>query len=52
MMKAAQVEIKRGLRRGGDRKPNHRETVEKTLEDFFFLKTQSRPVILPNIVRV
>jgi ribonuclease J len=48
LMAAAQAEIKRGLRR----KDRDRETVEKTLQDFFYTKTQSRPVILPNFVKV
>jgi ribonuclease J len=48
LMAAAQAEIKRGLRRN-DR---DKETVEKTLQDFFYTKTQSRPVILPNFVKV
>ncbi len=51
LMQAAQAEVKRGLRRGG-RKPDQLENVQETLEDFFFAKTQSRPVILPNFVRV
>jgi ribonuclease J len=53
LMKAARAEVKRSLRnndRGKDR--DHKETVRDTLEDFFYRKTQSRPVILPNIVNV
>jgi ribonuclease J len=52
LMKAARVEIKRGLSRRNGSKPDHLETVQKTLQDFFYLKTRSRPVILPNFVRV
>jgi len=50
LMNAARAEIKRGLRHGS-RKSDDLETVQKTLQDFFYLKTQSRPVILPNFVK-
>jgi ribonuclease J len=49
LLKAAQVELKRELRRNGR---DHSDIVRETLQSFFYLKTQSRPVILPNIVRV
>lgn len=53
LMKAAQKEIERDLRNNGH--GNNREqkqAVRKTLQDFFYRKTQSLPVILPNIVTV
>ncbi|HEX6304042.1 MAG TPA: ribonuclease J [Anaerolineales bacterium] len=53
LMKAAQKEVERDLRRNGH--GNYREqrrAVRKTLQDFFYRKTQSLPVILPNIVTV
>jgi ribonuclease J len=51
LMQAARAEIKRGLRsRGGKAAPLG--NLQETLQDFFYLKTQSRPVILPNFVRV
>ncbi len=42
-------ELKRELQRNGR---NHEDTVRETLQNFFYHKTQSRPVILPNVVRV
>jgi len=51
LMKAARAEVERGFRRRG-RQPDHLDTVQATLQDFFYAKTQSRPVILPNFVRV
>jgi ribonuclease J len=49
LLKAARAELKRELKRNGR---NHDETVRETLQNFFYNKTQSKPVILPNIVRV
>jgi ribonuclease J len=49
LMDAATAELKRELKRNGR---NHEDTVRETLQNFFYHKTQSRPVILPNIVRV
>ena len=49
LLDAAREELKRELRRNGR---NHDDTVRETLQNFFYHKTQSRPVILPNIVRV
>ena len=49
MMAAACQELKRQLKRNG-RNPD--DTVRETLQNFFYHKTQSRPVILPHIVRV
>ncbi len=53
LMKTALAELKRSLRnksRGRQRNPI--EAVEQTLQDFFFKKTKSRPVILSNLVDV
>ncbi len=53
LMAAARAELTRGLRRKNGRgKGDAKETVRNTLKDFFYSKTRSRPVILPNIVRV
>lgn len=49
IMDAATAELKRELKRNGR---NHEDTVRETLQNFFYHKTQSRPVILPNVVRV
>lgn len=49
MMDAATKRLKRELKKNGR---NHEDTVRETLQNFFYHKTQSRPVILPNIVRV
>ena len=49
LLKAARAELKRELKRNGR---DHSETVRETLQSFFYNKTQSNPVILPNIVRV
>ncbi|MEM7111596.1 MAG: ribonuclease J [Chloroflexota bacterium] len=44
---------KNSRRRHGNKQLSHYETaVRDTLQTFFYNKTQSRPVILPNIVRV
>ncbi len=53
LMEAAQAEVKRNLQRNGrGHKQDHGQTVQETLQNFFYRKTQSRPVILPNIVNV
>jgi ribonuclease J len=56
LMEAARKELKRELQRKGNGNNrtgrDHSETVRETLQNFFYHKTQSRPVILPNIVRV
>ncbi len=49
LMDAATAALKRELQRNGR---NHEDTVRETLQNFFYHKTQSRPVILPNVVRV
>jgi len=47
----ARKELKRQLQRKG-RNNDPKETVRLTLQNFFYRETQSRPVILSNIVRV
>lgn len=49
MLDAARSELKRELQKNG-RDPG--DTVRETLQNYFYHKTRSRPVILPNIVRV
>ncbi|MCP5097564.1 MAG: hypothetical protein GY943_18615, partial [Chloroflexi bacterium] len=49
LMDAATKQLKRELKRNGR---NHETTVRQTLQQFFYTRTQSRPVILPNIVQV
>ena len=46
---------KNGKGKNGQQKPSYRkqsDAVRESLQHFFYNKTQSRPVILPNIVRV
>jgi ribonuclease J len=53
LMEAAQAEVKRDLQRNGrGNNHDHGQTVQETLQNFFYRKTQSRPVILSNIVNV
>jgi ribonuclease J len=53
LMEAARVEIKRNLKRNGRLKNRDQgQTIQETLQDFFYRKTQSKPVILSNIVNV
>ena len=53
LIKAARDAIKRDLaRKGGANNRRQHETVRETLQDFFYSETLSRPVILPNFVRV
>jgi ribonuclease J len=53
LIKAARAEVKRSFKRNGRGKDHKQsETVRDTLQDFFYRKTQSRPVILPNFVEV
>ncbi len=53
LMEAARVQIKRDLNKNGRSKNHdHLKTVQETLQNFFYNKTQSRPVILPNIFKV
>ena len=53
LVETALVELKRSLhRKGHGNQRNPLEAVEKTLQDFFYTKTQSRPMILSNFVTV
>jgi ribonuclease J len=53
LMEAARAELKRDLRRNGRQNSrDYGQMVCETLQNFFYHKTHSRPVILPNIVRV
>jgi mRNA degradation ribonuclease J1/J2 len=49
LMADAHAALKRQLKRNGR---SHDDTVRETLGNFFYSKTQSRPVILSNVVRV
>jgi ribonuclease J len=49
LLDEARAEIKRQLKRNKD---DVGESVRKSLENFFYRETRSRPVILPSIVRV
>ncbi len=49
LLDAAQSELKRALMRNG-RYPD--DIVRETLQTFFYHKTKSKPVVLPNIVRI
>jgi len=49
MMEKAKRTLKRSLKKNGCR---HQDSIRKTLQDFFYHQTQSRPVILPHVVRV
>lgn len=53
LMAAALTQLKRDLRRNERRNGrNHHATVQDTLQSFFYRQTRSRPLIVPNIVRV
>jgi ribonuclease J len=53
LMEAAQAEVKRNLQRNGrGNNHDHGQTVQETLQKFFYRETQSKPVILSNIVNV
>ncbi len=57
LIEAALVEIRRGFQHGKNQtKTEHldvmQKTLQKTLQDFFYRKTQSRPVILSNLIKV
>jgi ribonuclease J len=53
LMAAAQAELEHGLRQDGYRsRADHGQAVREMLERFFYRETGSRPVILPNVVRV
>jgi ribonuclease J len=48
MEKARQI-LKRSLKKNGCR---HQDNIARTLQDYFYSQTQSRPVILPHVVQV
>jgi ribonuclease J len=49
LLEAARKEIKRDLKRG---KQVAQEKVRETLQNFFYRETQSRPLVLPRLMRV
>jgi ribonuclease J len=49
VLQAARKEIKKHYRQG---RAVGQETIRQTLQDFFYQKTQSRPVVLSSIIRV
>lgn len=49
LMDEAKRNLKRALKKNGR---SHDDTIRETLQNFFYRQTQSRPVILPHIVRV
>jgi len=49
LMEKAKRNLKRKLKKNGCR---HQDSIRKTLQDFFYSQTRSRPVILPHVVRV
>lgn len=53
LLEAARDHVKRNFNNNGHGK-NHDQvkSVQETLQNFFYSKTQSRPVILPNLVKV
>lgn len=52
LMQLAKRNLKQALKKNGRKQRNHNETIRQTLQNFFYLQTQSRPVILPHVVRV
>ncbi|MFC1878663.1 ribonuclease J [Chloroflexota bacterium] len=53
LIEAAQTEIKRQWKRNGRSKnKDAKQNIRQILGDFFYNKTRSRPVILPNIINV
>jgi ribonuclease J len=49
LMEKAKRNLKRKLKKNGCRQ---QDSIRKTLQDFFYSQTRSRPVILPHVVRV
>ena len=49
LLQAACKEIKQHYQRG---KVVAQEAIRETLQNFFYRETQSRPVVLPSIIRV
>jgi ribonuclease J len=53
LLEAAQELIKRDLQRNGHKNGRQQaQDLRKSLQDFFYTRTRSRPVVLPNFVRV
>jgi ribonuclease J len=53
LLEGARAALKWQLQRNGrGKKRDHDQTIRETLGNFFYHRTQSRPVILPNIVTV
>ena len=49
LMDKAKHNLKQALKKNGR---SHDDTIRKTLQNFFYGETQSRPVILPHVVRI
>jgi ribonuclease J len=49
LMEKAKHNLKQTLKKNGC---HHHDSIRKNLQDFFYTQTQSRPVILPHVVRV
>jgi len=49
LMEKAKRNLKRALKKNGCRQ---QDSIRKSLQDFFYHQTRSRPVILPHVVRV
>jgi ribonuclease J len=52
LLDAARREVSKKLRQKNGRSGSHQDTIRHTLENFFYRETQSRPVILSNLVQV
>jgi ribonuclease J len=52
LLDAARREVSKKLRQKNGRSGNPQDTIRHTLENFFYRETQSRPVILSNLVQV
>jgi ribonuclease J len=49
LLQAARTEIKKQYQRG---QSVAQDTIRETLQNFFYRETQSRPVVLPSLIRV
>ncbi|MFO7538366.1 MAG: ribonuclease J [Chloroflexota bacterium] len=52
LLEAARREVSKKLRQNNGRSGSTQDTIRHTLENFFYRETQSRPVILSNLVQV
>jgi ribonuclease J len=50
LLQAARKEIKQQFQKNGRKVGQN--AIEETLQNFFYRETQSRPVVLPSIIRV